>query len=152
MKGVVYILLLMVVFAFGSRSRKGQVHFISPGQLEASMRKDPKPILVYYHTDWCKYCTVMDKGTFENRKVADSINKYYYAVKFNPETKDSFTFFGRVYKYIEAEKYHEFKYVFDSIYAYPSVTFLDKRMELLETSVGYYKPKEFLTFVNTYKN
>ena len=37
------------------------------------------------YTVWCGPCKMLDKNTFHNKDVADYINKYYYAVKFNAE-------------------------------------------------------------------
>lgn len=144
-----FIFVLWVSFSF--TQKKSTLLYLTPKQLEDSMKINPKPVMIYYHTDWCKYCIVMENGTFSNSKVIDSIKKNYYMVKFNPESKDSFEFFGRTYKYIEAQKYHEFKYVFDRIQAYPSVTFLNNKLELNETAIGFYKPKSFLKFINAYK-
>ena len=128
-----------------------KIKVLTPIQLEQKMRKEQRPIVIYYHTDWCKYCSVMEAGTLGKGNIIDSLNQHYYFVKFNPESTDSFKFFGRKYRYLKAEKYHEFKYVFDSLYAYPSLIFLSRNLELIETVVGYQKPKSFMKYLNAYK-
>src|SRR3990167_418315 len=60
----------------------------------------PKFFLIDMYTDWCGWCKVMDKNTFQHIKIATIIDKYFYAVKFNAEKNDSVEYKGKTYKLI----------------------------------------------------
>lgn len=47
--------------------------------------KENKILVIDVYTDWCGWCKVMDKKTYEDPTVVAKMNKYYVAVKFNPE-------------------------------------------------------------------
>jgi len=48
-------------------------------------RAEGKIALIDTYTDWCHWCKVMDKNTYENANVIQIINKDFVAIKFNPE-------------------------------------------------------------------
>lgn len=53
-----------------------------------------KKILVDVYTDWCGWCKVMDKKTYTDDSVIYYINKYFVAVKLNPEIGRTYSFHG----------------------------------------------------------
>ncbi|GAB4384217.1 MAG: thioredoxin fold domain-containing protein [Salibacteraceae bacterium] len=52
--------------------------------------QEQKVIFVDVYTNWCGWCKKMDATTFKNPEVVEYMNKHYYAVKFNAESKDTF--------------------------------------------------------------
>lgn len=59
--------------------------------------KNHKKVLIDFMADWCIYCKKMDKEVFPNPKVHAALNKYFYKVKINVESKDQVTFQGKSY-------------------------------------------------------
>lgn len=51
----------------------------------AKAKKEKKILVVDVYTDWCYWCKVMDKMTYENKNIVSKMKKYAVAVKFNPE-------------------------------------------------------------------
>ncbi len=62
---------------------------MTEGYLKA--KKEKKILVVDVYTDWCGWCKVMDKQTYENPNVVKKMNKYFVGVKFNPEINASYT-------------------------------------------------------------
>jgi thioredoxin-related protein len=57
----------------------------SPSEGYAKAKKENKILVVDVYTDWCYWCKVMDKETYTNMDIILKMNKYFVAVKFNPE-------------------------------------------------------------------
>ncbi|HEY1047176.1 MAG TPA: DUF255 domain-containing protein [Bacteroidia bacterium] len=51
----------------------------------AKAKKEKKFLVIDVYTDWCYWCKVMDKNTYENSEIIKRMNEYTVAVKFNPE-------------------------------------------------------------------
>jgi thioredoxin-related protein len=74
-----------------------KVNWISFSQLNDSLKTNPKKVFVDFYADWCTYCREMDRTTFTDEKVIAILNKDYYAVKMNVESRDSIVFGGQTY-------------------------------------------------------
>ena len=46
------------------------------------------------YTDWCGWCKVMDKKTFADSAVIQTMQKHFVAIKFNPEQKGKEYYIG----------------------------------------------------------
>ncbi len=57
----------------------------------AKAKKEKKILVVDVYTDWCYWCKVMDKQTYENASIVKKMKKYCVAVKFNPENNGTHT-------------------------------------------------------------
>jgi thioredoxin-related protein len=66
-------------------------------QLEDSLNLNPKPVFLYFHTDWCTYCRKMEAEVFTKPFIAELLSGKFYAVKFNAENPDDVFFDGRVF-------------------------------------------------------
>jgi thioredoxin-related protein len=60
-------------------------------------KKQPRKILVAIYTSWCNGCRVMNKTTFSDSMNVSYINKNFYLVDFNAESKDTISFAGTKY-------------------------------------------------------
>lgn len=60
----------------------------------AKALKEKKILVVDVYTDWCYWCKVMDKQTYENKQIVEKMKKYAVAVKFNPEVNGTHTVNG----------------------------------------------------------
>lgn len=78
-------------------SQEQKINWLSFEQLEDSLRVKPKKVFISFYTDWCVYCKKMEKTAFKNKTVISILNKKYYAVKMNAESKDTIVFDGVSY-------------------------------------------------------
>lgn len=59
---------------------------------------EKKPMVVFFHTNWCKYCFAMKKNTFIDKKVVNLLNENFYFISFDAESKDSVTIKDKIFK------------------------------------------------------
>jgi thioredoxin-related protein len=142
MKKVVIIICLLFSLALGAQTVKW---YTFEQAIELS-KKEPRKIMIDVFTDWCGWCKVMDKNTFNNAIVADYLNKTYYPVKFNAEQKEDVVFNEKVFKFVAqgARGYHELAYaLLNGQMSYPSVVFMNEDVQILHIQKGYLEAKGF---------
>ncbi len=126
----------------------GNVDWVSVTDLEAKMKEEPRPVMVDLYTDWCGWCKKMDKATFQHPKIAEYMNKNFYAVKFDAETKDNLKFKGADYKFVPAGRkgYNELAHKWgnrNGRMGYPTIAFLDKNLDRIEAISGFKQAADF---------
>lgn len=129
MNKITTLILTLLFFSFQVFSQ--QVKFnknISWAKIIEMAKKENKPIFVDAYTDWCYWCKVMDKKTFTNSEVANTLNKKFIAVKINAEKDEGIEFAAK------------FK-----ILGYPTVLFFNPNGELVKNQAGYLDVETFLT-------
>lgn len=90
--------LLLSFFLFISAQSQSKVKWLSVEKAMELYEKNPKPLFIDVYTDWCGYCKVMDKKTFQDSATASYINSNFYPVKFDAESDVPLTFKDSVYK------------------------------------------------------
>jgi uncharacterized protein YyaL (SSP411 family) len=109
-------------------------------------KKEPRKIMVDVYTDWCGWCKKMDLTTFSNKEIANYLNTKYYPVKFNAEQKESITIDTTTFKFIMqgARGYNQLAAVLlKGEMSYPSVVFLNEKVQIFYINKGYKEAKEF---------
>lgn len=136
----------LVVLVFGGLSNFAQtsetLKWYTMQEAIALNKTAPKKILVDVFTDWCGWCKVMDKNTFQHTTIAAIVDKYFYAVKFNAEKGDSLVFKGVTYKISggpNAKTYHSFTNVLmnGQSNGYPTICYMDEDMNIIQAISGY---------------
>lgn len=75
-----------------------QLRQYSFGQLERMDKGQARNVLVFVHTDWCKYCQSMVHTTFRNKEIVQLLNSHFYFISLDPEKEDDIVFSARVYR------------------------------------------------------
>ena len=89
---IIYILMLGLTPLYGQQRTPAAVDWLSFEQLNDSLAQNPKPVVLFFHTDWCHYCKEMLRETFHHPEVVHQLNANYYAVKFDAERVDTVYF------------------------------------------------------------
>ncbi|MCS6824382.1 MAG: DUF255 domain-containing protein [Cytophagaceae bacterium] len=93
--------------------------------------KKKKKIFIDVYTDWCGWCKKMDNTTFKDPIITEYMNKKFYAVKLNAESKNLTTYKG--YSMTDTELA---KRVFKAT-GYPTTVYLDESENVLSPVPGY---------------
>ncbi|SHG42905.1 Protein of unknown function, DUF255 [Flavobacterium segetis] len=129
MKKILYI---FVLFLWTIPSGFAQLKLNTFEQAEQLSKANPKPIVVFTHTNWCKYCKIMENTTFKDSTIIAALNEYFYFISFDAETKRDIVFNDHTFKFQPNGTntgIHDLAIVLatsDNQVVYPSLTILDK--------------------------
>ena len=155
MKSIV--LSFFLLFSIGLVSAQ-EINWITIEEAEALQKTAPKKIIMDMYTSWCGPCKMLDRNTFQNKDVADYVNKHYYAVKFNAEGNDDVTFQGKEYtnpnydpaKANKRNSGHQFAGHF-GVRSYPTMVFLAENGEFIAPIIGYKTPQQLELYLKMFK-
>lgn len=124
----------------------GLVKWMSFEEAVEKSKTEKRKIFIDVYTDWCGWCKVMDKNTFNDPKVANILNNKFYAVKFDAEQREDVVFNGNTFKFVESGRngYHQLAAaLLNNQMSYPTVVFLDEEFRMIQPVPGYRKAPEF---------
>jgi thioredoxin-related protein len=125
---------------------EGTVKWISFEEAIKKSKTEKRPVFIDVYTDWCGWCKVMDKNTFNDPQVAKLLNEKFYAVKFDAEQKEDVVFNGNTFKFVPSgtKGYHQLAAaLLNNQLSYPTVVFLTENFEMIQPLAGYRKAPEF---------
>jgi thioredoxin-related protein len=108
-------------------------------------QKAPRKIIIDVYTDWCGWCKVMDKETFQNPLISKILTEKYYPVKFNAESKESVTFEGHTFinDGQGSRPVHQLAVaLLNGKLSYPSIVFMNEKNQLITAVPGFQKPEQ----------
>ena len=130
--------------AIDSKDDNGWYHNFDQGI--AAARKENKPVIVDFYTDWCHWCEVMDEKTFADPGIKKQFADGWITIKVNAEdNKTTGTFKGKV------STYREFTRAF-GVKGFPSYAFIDRNGEVVTVMPGYHPKEKFSRMLDYMKN
>jgi thioredoxin-related protein len=133
--------ILFCALLLGSHTGYTQVvDWISFDSLQEKMRVQPRPVLIYIYTGWCKYCTLQKERTFTAPAVTDKIDRQFYAVSLDAESKTEIIFLNKHYGYKPSRGYHELAELLgkkNGTLSFPTTVILSESLQLLEHASGF---------------
>lgn len=137
---------LLIILCFFVQSSWSQLKTYSFSQLDSLQVNEPKPVVVFLHTNWCKYCTLMNKSTLTNSKVIEELNTRFYFISFDAESREDICFNGVLYSYepLGMNKGTHALVKNFNISTYPGFVFLNPRNDVLVTQESYFTTQQFL--------
>ena len=140
--------MLLTQFTFG------QIRLVKFEHLDSLQKEAKKPVLVFLHTSWCKYCAAMKNTTFKNRKVQEILNEKVYFVSLDIEERSPIHFRGHTYKYKPTGTttgVHELAEQLGSIsgeLTYPTTCFLNGDYDIVFQQGGFIQAKQLLEILD----
>jgi len=116
--------------------------------------KNKKFIFIDIYTEWCGWCKKMDASTFKDKAVIEYMNKHFYAVKMDAETKDAIAYKGQLYEYKQYNQRSGYNTLAVSLLgsqmSFPSFVVLNKNEVKKGMIIGFKSPSALLKELKGY--
>lgn len=153
MKKFIAFIILFTCYNLQSQEKK-ELQVYTFQEVEELQKQNPKPVVIFIYTDWCKYCFAMEKNTFNNKEIIKVLNDKFYFIKLNAEEKKNITFLNHTFKYQPTgnntgihQLANELAVVKNRI-SYPTTTLLNSKFEIELQKSGYINSKRMNTIIN----
>lgn len=130
-----------------------QLEIVQFEQIDSLQKLEKKTVVIFIHTDWCKYCQTMKSTTLKDKRIIEQLNKNFYFISFNAEEKGSIVFHGKKFTYKPTgnntglHQLAEQLATVDGKITYPTLCFLNKDFEIIFQSTEYIHAKDLLTIL-----
>jgi thioredoxin-related protein len=127
-----------------------QIKIVQFHQLDSLQKTEKRPVVVFLHTSWCKYCGTMKNTTFKNNEVINRLDQKFYFISLDIEEKKDIPFRGYTFKYKPTGTntgMHELAEQLGTIngnISYPSICFLNTDYEIIYQKEGYMSAKQLV--------
>ena len=117
--------------------------------------RDSRMIFVDLYTEWCGWCKRMDATTFADPAAANYLNKHFYAVKMDAETRETITFGDQQYEWMNSgrngmNRLGQLLGTVNGRIAFPTVVFLDENLRKIQAIPGYKSAEDLLPMLVYY--
>lgn len=116
------------------------INWVDIEDVAIKMRQEAKPVMIFFYTDWCKYCELQKQTSYQDSTIIADLNEKYYCIKMNGESKETIKFLGRTYAFNVSKKEHQLVSYIASVngqMSYPTTVFFDERFNLLKRETSY---------------
>lgn len=123
-------------------------------QLDSLQKKEARPVAIFIHTEWCKYCQAMQNTTLQNKEVISNLNEQFYFIDFNAEEKRTITLLGNSFRFKPTGTntgIHELAEQLATLkgeISYPTLCFLNSRYEITFQYPQFTEASDLLTILN----
>ena len=126
-------------------SKQSAIKWMSFNDAVKKSQQQKKKVFIDFYTSWCGWCKRMDATTFEDPAVVAYMNKNFYAVKFNAETRDTVFYKDHAYIFRPEYKANEFAaQMLNGSMSYPTSVYLDEELNEIGPVPGYLTPEQLL--------
>ena len=152
----IFFIVLILFWAIPSGFAQLKTHSFE--EAEKLSKENPKPIVVFIHTSWCKYCKMMENSTFKNRDVIKLLNDTFYFISLDAESKNDITVNNHTFKFKltgQNTGIHELAVELATInneVVYPTITILDTDYSILLQTHSFKDPKTILILLKEHGN
>ncbi len=125
-----------------------QIKTTTFAEIEQLMEQQPRPLLVFFYTDWCSYCELMKQKTFTDPKIIQELNENYYVIFFDGESKEVVKWDNRNWGFrkrgLKSGTHQLVLYFAEQrgTVTYPTTVFLDSKFQKMYQHNSYLKASE----------
>lgn len=123
------------------------VDWLAFDELQEKMRTEPRPLLIFIHTAWCKYCQMQEHLVLPDQELKTLLNDTYYCLKLDAESLEDVVFFQRTYSYETVSGYHQLAMMLGregGELVFPTTVLMDRWQHVTERFQGLVRAKELL--------
>ena len=126
-------------------------------EVELLSKENPKPIVVFTHTNWCKYCKIMENTSFKDQKIIAALNENFYFISFDAETKEDILYNNHIFQFQPNGTntgIHELATALatiDNQVAYPTLTILEYDKSIVFQQASLLSAKALLVILDKLK-
>jgi thioredoxin-related protein len=117
-------------------------------QLETAFEQEEKPAIIFLHTQWCKFCKAMSEDTFNDKGLVELINRDFYFVPFDAESKEDIVFRNVKFSYKPTGHNTGIHQLAQELLSksrdtsYPILVIINKNLEILYQYSGFLDEEE----------
>lgn len=126
--------------------------------IDSLQKSEQRPVIVFIHTTWCRYCAAMKKTTFKDKTIIDELNQKSYLVFLDAESKKDIVFNKHVFKYKPTGNNTGSNELADHLamihgqVAYPTICILNAKNEIIYQLSNYLSPSDFKLILNALRD
>lgn len=150
-------LFIVLFFLWAIPSGFAQLKSYTFEEAEQLSKTNPKPIVVFVHTSWCKICKMMENSTFKNPEIIAMLNDNFYFVSFDAETIKDITFNNHRFEFKPTGQntgIHELANELATVkgqVSYPSMTILNPDYSIVFQKQSYLKANALFSILEKIK-
>lgn len=109
---------------------------VSFSELDSLLIAEPKPVMIFIHTDWCRYCLGMQQVTFSDEDVQQLLKEEVYFVSLDAESEEDIVFRNHRFRFQPSGRgtgVHELAYSLgnqNGELSYPTICILSPEYEI----------------------
>ncbi|MEP6583751.1 MAG: DUF255 domain-containing protein [Ginsengibacter sp.] len=143
MKFILAAFLIILTSAKVSPTYREKLEWMDMNEVHAELKTQSKPVLIDLYTNWCYWCKVMDKKTYNNSQVIAYITEHFYPVKLNAESKEIIYWKDKPYNYNDSYKINDFAlYATSGQVGFPATIIIPDTHSEPISIPGFLEPKE----------
>ena len=117
-------------------------------QVDSLQRIEERPVVVFIHTDWCRYCQAMKQTTFQDEAVKIWLDSAFYFVSLDAEAQQDIRVQGQTFRYRptgHGTGQHELAQALGTVegkLTFPTLCFLNADYEIVYQQAGFVKASQ----------
>ena len=144
-------LMLFFICIMGCLNTGAQLSTVSFSQLDSLQKSEKRPVVVFIHTDWCRYCHLMKQTCLKNDQIKSMLTNKFYFLELNAEEKKDVWFHNSRFRFKPTginTGIHELAgqlATIDKNISYPTICVLNDMYEIIYQQTGFIPPENLLT-------
>lgn len=141
---------LLLCFILIANQNFAQLKMHTFEEAERLSIENPKPLVIFIHTSWCKYCKIMQNSTFKNEEVIEQLNENFYFISFDAEARNDITFNNHTFKFKPKGNNSGTHELAESLsnQTYPTITILNPDYDILVQIESFVNAKQLLNYLS----